>query len=100
MLEEVREAGAARPLVLRADVEPLVDVDDRQLAVDVQDDLQAVRQRVLLELDLRDVVAPEDAADGGFWAAPRANTAAASKTGKLLVSFKADSFSEKRGQIY
>ena len=53
MLEEVREARAARLLVLRADVEPLIHVDDRQLAIDVQDDLQAVRQRVLLELDLR-----------------------------------------------
>ena len=41
------------PLVLRADVEPLVDVDDRELPVDVQDDLQAVRKRVLLEDDLR-----------------------------------------------
>jgi hypothetical protein len=53
VLEEVREAAAARPLVLRADVEPLVDVDDRQLAVDVQDDAQPVGQRVLLELNLR-----------------------------------------------
>ena len=52
VLEEVREAGAARRLVLRADVEPLVDVDDRQLAIDVQDQLQAVRQHVLLEGDL------------------------------------------------
>ena len=49
MLEQVREPAPPAALVLRADVEPLVDVDDRQLAVDVQDDLQAVRQRVFLE---------------------------------------------------
>ena len=52
VLEEVREAGPPRLLVLRADVVPLVDVDDRQLAIDVQDHLQAVGEHVLLEDDL------------------------------------------------
>jgi hypothetical protein len=54
VLEEVREAGPAEPFVLRSDVVPLVHVDDRQLAIHVEDDLEPVRQRVLLELDLRD----------------------------------------------
>ncbi len=53
VLEQVGEAGPSRHFVLRADVEPLVHVDDRQLAIDVQDQLQAVRQHVLFERDLR-----------------------------------------------
>src|SRR4029453_12446600 len=53
VLEQMREAAPAFALVLRAHVEPLVDVHERQLAVDVKDDLQPVRKRVLLELDLR-----------------------------------------------
>ena len=66
MLEEVREPRPPRLLVLRADVVPLVDVHDRELAVDVQDDLQAVRQGVLLELDLGDLAgAPGDRRGGG-----------------------------------
>lgn len=37
MFEQVREAAAPPALVLGADVEPLVHVDDRQLAIDVED---------------------------------------------------------------
>src|SRR5206468_971593 len=40
-------------LVFRPHMEPLVHVDDRQLAIDVQDHLQSVRQRDLLELQFR-----------------------------------------------
>ena len=53
VLEEVREASSPAALVFRSNVEPLVDVHDWQLAIDVQDHLKAIRQRVLLELDLR-----------------------------------------------
>ena len=53
VLEQVRKARAPPLLVLRSDVEPLVHVHDRQLAVDVQDHLQAVGERVLLELEFR-----------------------------------------------
>ena len=53
VLEQVREAGAPLLLVLRSDVIPLIHVDDRQLPIDVQDHLQSVRQRVLLERHLR-----------------------------------------------
>ena len=62
VLEEMGEAGAPRLLVLRADVVPLVDVHDRELAVDVQDDLQAVRQGVLLELDVWNLARARDLA--------------------------------------
>jgi hypothetical protein len=47
MLEEVREAGLARPLVLRADVIPQVDRDDRTRVVLVQKDVESVVERVL-----------------------------------------------------
>ena len=45
VLEQVREAGAARHLVGRADVVPEVDRDQRQPLVLREDDLEAVRQR-------------------------------------------------------
>ena len=50
MFEEMGEACAARPLVLRADVIPDVYSDDRRGMVFVQDDLQAVGERVPIEL--------------------------------------------------
>ena len=75
VLEQVGEAGASRLLVLRTDVEPLVHVDDRQLPVDVQDDLQAVRQRIFLERELRDRARPDPVADGAVF--PAANVVAA-----------------------
>ena len=53
VLEEVREAGAARFLVLRADVIPELDVDDRRRLVLVQDDDHAVRQHEPLVFELR-----------------------------------------------
>ena len=55
MLEEVGEAGPARRLVLRADVVPEVDGDDRRQVVGRDDDAQAVGQRALAEADGRDV---------------------------------------------
>src|SRR6185437_17047762 len=53
VLEEVREAGAPSTLVQRADVIPEIDGDERQTMVLVRDDSEAVRQRVLLIPDLR-----------------------------------------------
>ena len=44
VLEEVREAGAARLLVGRADVIPEVHRDQRQPVILGQDDLEPVRQ--------------------------------------------------------
>ena len=55
VLEQVREAGAPRLLVRRADVVPEVHRDERQAVVLRQDHLEAVRQRVLLERDVRNV---------------------------------------------
>ncbi len=52
VLEEVGKAGAAGLLVLRADVVPQVDVYGGQLVIFMEDDLEAVRERVLLELQL------------------------------------------------
>ena len=53
VLEEVREPGAARPLVLRADVIPDRDVHDRRRVILGQDHAQPVRQRRDLVLELR-----------------------------------------------
>jgi hypothetical protein len=55
VLEEVGESGAPRPFVLRADVVPEIDRGERQPAIDVQDDPEAVRQAVAASaaLDLR-----------------------------------------------
>jgi hypothetical protein len=52
VLEEVDDPGAAGRLVARADVVPGLDVHRRHLVIDVQDDLEAVWQRELLERDL------------------------------------------------
>ena len=52
VLEEVREAGLARPLVLRPDVIPEVDGHDRTRVVFVQQDVESVGQRVLREGDV------------------------------------------------
>ena len=49
MLEQVREAGLSRPLVLRADVIPQVHRDDRARAVFVQEDVESVVERVFRE---------------------------------------------------
>ena len=51
VLEEVREAGPARRFVRRADVVPEVDADDGQPAILREDHFEAVRQRVLLDVD-------------------------------------------------
>jgi hypothetical protein len=64
VLEEVGEARPPWLLVLRADVVPLVDVHDRELAIDVQDHLQTVRQGVLLELDVRNLAGAGNLAGG------------------------------------
>ena len=48
----MREAGAARALVLRADVIPEVDGDDRARVVFVQEHVEAVGERVLREGEL------------------------------------------------
>ena len=53
VLEEVREPGAARPLVLRADVIPDRDVHDRRRVILGEDHAQPVRQRRDLILKLR-----------------------------------------------
>jgi hypothetical protein len=45
VLEEVREAGATRPLVLGSDVIPKVYRHDRYVAVLMDDDIQAVGER-------------------------------------------------------
>jgi hypothetical protein len=52
MLEQVREAGPARPLVLRSDVIPQVDRYDGSLVVLVDDESQAIGQHVALERDV------------------------------------------------
>ena len=49
VLEEVRETGAPLVFVRRPDVIPQVDRDDRQTAVLAQDDVEPVRELVLLE---------------------------------------------------
>ena len=74
VLEEVREAGLARPLVLGADVVPDVHGDDRRLVVLVDDERQAVGEHVARERDLRDLLprgregeqAAEDGGDDDF----------------------------------
>ena len=82
VLEQVREAGAARPLVARADVVGDVDRDHRRAVVLDELHAQAVGERDFLELDAD---AGRPSAGGGFagWdfgsAAP-AVTAAARQT--------------------
>ena len=46
VLEQVREAGAARPLVLGADVIPDVDRDDRAVVILVDDHVEPVGERL------------------------------------------------------
>ncbi len=53
VLKQMREAGAARPLIQRPHVIPEVDGDERQPVIFMRDHRQAVGQRVLLVLDLR-----------------------------------------------
>ena len=62
MLEQMGEAGLAVGLVLRADIVPDGDCDDRRLAVLVDDDLEAVVEGELLvgNVDLAD-----ELGDGG-----------------------------------
>jgi hypothetical protein len=55
VLEEVREAGAPGLFVRRSDVVPQVHGDDRQATILSEDDLEAVREHVFLELDPGDV---------------------------------------------
>ena len=55
VLEQVGEAGAPGRLVAPADLVPDVDGDLRHAAVLVQDHLEAVAERVLLERDLRQI---------------------------------------------
>ena len=49
VLEEMRESGATRPFVLRSDVVPDIHRNDRHLVGFVDDDVQAVGERVLGE---------------------------------------------------
>ncbi len=56
MLEQVREPGAPGPLIQRADVIPQVDGDEGQPVVLMRDHRKTVWQRVLLELDLRQLL--------------------------------------------
>ena len=55
VFEEVGEPGPARPLVLGTDVIPDVDADDGRGVVFVQDDLQTVGERELLEFQFRNL---------------------------------------------
>ena len=52
VLEQVGEAGLAGDFVLRADLVPNLDVDDGHAVVDVQEDIEPVRQAILLEIDV------------------------------------------------
>jgi hypothetical protein len=52
VLEQMREAGSPGLLVLRTDVVPDVDGDDRTAAVLMEQHVEAVRQRVLDERDI------------------------------------------------
>ena len=51
MFEQVRETGPTNGLILRADMKPLVHVDDGQFTIDVQNHLKAVRQRIFFKFD-------------------------------------------------
>ena len=53
MLEQVCEARLAELLVLGADVIPEVDMNDRELVVFVEDDVESIGKRQLLESQLR-----------------------------------------------
>ena len=45
VLKEMRETGATRPLVLRSDVIPEVHRHDRDVAILMDDDIQAIGER-------------------------------------------------------
>jgi hypothetical protein len=52
VLEQVREPGAPRHLVLRSDVVPHVHGHDRAIVVFVDDDLEAVSEHMFPERDV------------------------------------------------
>ena len=66
VLEEVREAGLARDLVLGPDVVPEVDRDDRREVVLGDDDAQAVVETLVAEGDLGDGGGHGDLSGSGF----------------------------------
>ena len=89
VLEQVREAGTAGPSLAGPDVVPEVHRDHRQPVIRADDHLEAVRQRVLLELDLRDVVCALRRAilrRKGAIAARSASAAAAEDVSAFVVS--------------
>ena len=55
VFEEVGEPGPARPLVLGTDVIPDVDADNGRRVVFVQDDLETIGERELLEFQFRNL---------------------------------------------
>ena len=65
MLEQVREAGLALRLVLRPDVIPHADRDDRRLAIGVDDHAQPVLQRELRKGDVDRLDQRGDGRGGG-----------------------------------
>ena len=83
--------GAARLLVGRADVVPEVDGDERQPMILGQDHVEAVRQRVFFEVDLRDIALRRRSCSAGF-----RNAACVHAT--EAVSTNADVGREKREQ--
>ena len=64
VLEQVREAGLARDLVLRADVVPEVHGDHGREVVLGDDQAQPVRQALIAELDDGNGHAQQDLGDG------------------------------------
>jgi hypothetical protein len=52
VLEQVGEPGSPRSLVLRADVVPEIDRRERQPAIDVEDDPEAVREAMAEEREV------------------------------------------------
>src|SRR3546814_20443581 len=62
MFEQVREAGLALRLLLRADIVPHRHRDDRRLAIGVNDDAQTVGKRELL---IGDIDFGNEVGDGG-----------------------------------
>ena len=86
VLEQVREAGAARLLVLRPDVIPDLGVHDRRRVILEQDHLQPVRQRGHRVVELRRTdggAARPDRATSSDGAAASATTASAiARSGK------------------
>ena len=56
VLEQMREAGVSRLLVLGTDVVPDVDRDDRTVVIFVEEHVEAVRERVPREGELHRTV--------------------------------------------